>query len=152
LVGNSGLLADAVIAMEGFMNLEPLYDHTRHSEGLRLKPYRCTANKLSIGYGTNIEEISLEEAEWLMQHRMNKAIAEVHKRWPFVEKMTDNRRLAIYDMAYNMGVPTFAEFKNTWAALEAGDYDKAARCAEDSKWYRQVGPRAVKIVSMIRNG
>ncbi len=134
------------------MNLEPLFKETRKSEGLRLTPYRCSAGKLTIGYGTNIEKISLEEAEWLMQHRMNKAIEGVHKEWPFVEKMTDRRRQAIYDMAYNMGLETLDDFVNTFKALEVGDYDGAADRLKLSKWYKQVGPRAEHNVEMIRNG
>ena len=37
-------------------------------EGLRLKPYRCTSNKLTIGVGRNLEDkgISKEEAMRLL--------------------------------------------------------------------------------------
>ena len=32
----------------------------RH-EGLRLKPYKCTAGKVSIGYGRNLEDVGISE-------------------------------------------------------------------------------------------
>jgi lysozyme len=32
-------------------------------EGLRLKPYRCSSNKLTIGIGRNIEDVGITEEE-----------------------------------------------------------------------------------------
>ncbi|WP_142847222.1 glycoside hydrolase family protein [Telmatospirillum sp. J64-1] len=134
------------------MDLEPLRAHIRSAEGYRDKPYRCPAGKLTIGYGTNIEQISREEAEWLLRHRLDQAIAEVHRRWPWAERMSDVRRQALYDMAYNMGVPTLAQFRKMLGAMEAGDYARAAAEALDSLWARQVGQRARRIAQMIREG
>lgn len=131
---------------------ESLLSRIREAEGYRDKPYRCPAGHLTIGYGTNIERIDREEAEWLMTRRLNKAIGEVHSRWPFVQHMTERRRDAVYDMAYNMGVPTLAGFRKMWAALQAGAYNTAADEAKDSRWYNQVGRRAEQIVTMIRGG
>lgn len=131
---------------------EHLLADLRESEGLRLEPYRCPAGKLTIGYGTNIETISREEAEWLLQHRVRQAINEVCERWPWVERLTANRRRALFDMAYNMGVPTLAQFRNMLRALEAGDYDVAAAEALDSRWARQVGARAQRIAMLIEEG
>ncbi len=34
----------------------------RH-EGLRLKPYRCTAGKLTIGYGRNLDDRGISKKE-----------------------------------------------------------------------------------------
>ncbi|MBP5593653.1 MAG: hypothetical protein J6X75_05780, partial [Clostridia bacterium] len=36
---------------------------TKLAEGLRLKPYRCPAGKLTIGYGRNIEDMGISETE-----------------------------------------------------------------------------------------
>ena len=32
-------------------------------EGLRLKPYHCTAGALTIGYGRNLDAVGITEAE-----------------------------------------------------------------------------------------
>ena len=40
-----------------------LTDRVKMHEGLRLKPYRCTSGKLTIGYGRNIEDNGITEAE-----------------------------------------------------------------------------------------
>lgn len=46
-------------------------------EGLRLKPYKCPAGKLTIGYGLNLDGgITKEEAEILLSYR----IIEIRKK------------------------------------------------------------------------
>ena len=40
----------------------------RH-EGLRLKPYKCTAGKLSIGYGRNLDDMGISEVEAMVMLR-----------------------------------------------------------------------------------
>ena len=42
----------------------------KQSEGLRLGIYRCPAGRLTIGYGTNVEYIDQDEAEYLFRHRL----------------------------------------------------------------------------------
>lgn len=131
---------------------EKLLEDLRESEGFRSEPYHCSTGHLTVGYGTNIETVSREEAEWLLQHRVRKVIDEVCNRWPWVAKLDANRRRALFDMAYNMGVPTLAQFKNMLSALEKGDFNRASVEALDSRWARQVGQRAIDIAQLIREG
>ena len=56
------------------------------------------------------------------------------------------------NMAYNLGVPRLLGFERMWAALAAGDYERAADEALDSKWARQVGARAARVAALIREG
>lgn len=59
-----------------------LVERVKAHEGLRLKPYRCTAGKLSIGYGRNLEDrgISEEEARQMLERDLREAVAVV-KLW-----------------------------------------------------------------------
>ena len=62
---------------------------------------------------------------------------------------------AMIDLSYNMGAWYDTEgWRNSKVvkALKAGDFNAAADNLVDSKWYQQVKGRAVKIVSMMRNG
>ena len=54
------------------MNINPVAHLIKKHEGLSLKPYKCTAGKLTIGYGRNIEDkgISQEEAERFLDDRL----------------------------------------------------------------------------------
>jgi lysozyme len=51
-----------------------------------------------------------------------------------------------------MGPSRFRGFIKTNAALLAGDYSRAADEMVDSKWFRQTGRRAKKLVEAMRTG
>lgn len=55
----------------------------------------------------------------------------------------------LINMCFNMGPKGLASFKNTLAAIDAREFTKAARNMEQSRWYRQVGARAVELVKRI---
>ena len=55
-------------------------------------------------------------------------------------------------MLYNLGLPKFLKFKKMIAALEVGDYDRAAEEALDSKWRHDVGDRALRIARDLKHG
>ena len=40
-----------------------LVNQLMRQEGLRLKPYKCTGDKLTIGYGRNLEDRGITESE-----------------------------------------------------------------------------------------
>jgi len=133
-------------------SLMTIIDDLKRDEGLRLKPYKDSEGFLTIGYGTLIEDISEEEAEWLLTHRFDIIMLEAHRQFKWLSGLSGNRREAILNMAYNLGVPRLKQFKNMIAALEDEDYSLAADEALDSKWARQVGSRAVRIAAKLRQG
>lgn len=119
-------------------------------EGLRLKPYRCTENKLTIGVGRNIEErgITATEAMFLLKNDIE-AVEKELSRFAWFTKQDEIRRRVLIDMGF-MGVPRLLGFKKMIQALGADDYEKAAAEMLDSKWSRQVGGRAVRLAAMMR--
>lgn len=121
-------------------------------EGLRLKPYRCTENKLTIGVGRNIEErgITATEAMFLLKNDIE-AVEKELSRFDWFTKQDEIRRRVLIDMGF-MGVPRLLGFKKMIQALGADDYEKAAAEMLDSKWSRQVGGRAVRLAKMMRTG
>ena len=62
------------------------------------------------------------------------------------------RKAVVIDMLFNLGRGRFLQFKNTIAAIRAGDWERAACGMENSAWYGQVRTRAVKLVRMMRTG
>jgi len=58
---------------------DALVERVKVHEGLRLKPYRCTAGKLTIGYGRNLDDrgISEEEARRFLDWDLREANATV---------------------------------------------------------------------------
>lgn len=123
----------------------------RLHEGERLKPYRCTAGKLTIGVGRNLEDrgISAEESAYLLGNDIDDHWRELVKALPWVEQLDEVRQRVLLDMAFNLGIGGLLGFKNTLATIKAGDYQKAAAMMLDSRWAKQVGQRANRLSRMM---
>ncbi|OGO93545.1 MAG: hypothetical protein A3F10_05840 [Coxiella sp. RIFCSPHIGHO2_12_FULL_42_15] len=112
-------------------------------EGLRLKPYRDTMGKLTIGVGRNLDDvgISYDEALQLLDNDINNVIQQLNTL-PTFAKLNSARQMALANMTFNLGFHGILKFKNLWAALETGNYVEAAKEVLNSKWAGQVGHRA----------
>ena len=127
----------------------------KEHEGLRLKPYRDTIGKLTIGYGRNLEDIglSLEEAEALLRNDLSRCEAELREvLGETYEALSPVRKAVLLDMIYNLGKSRFLGFKRMIAALKAGDFSRAAEEMLDSRWAAQVGRRAQFLAEKMREG
>ena len=136
------------------MNKKKLIKELKRDEGIRLHPYRCSANKLTIGVGRNIEErgITEDESEYLLNNDLTICIEEVESVFTWYYYITDNRKRAIINMVFNLGLTKLLKFKNFIAAMEAKDYVTAGKEMLDSRWAKQVGNRADRLEQMIVNG
>jgi len=128
----------------------------KQHEGLRLKAYQDTVGVWTIGYGTNLQELEITPmlAEDLLQRGLDTAIndAETWAGEDTWDALSATRKAVLIDMAYNMGLPTLMQFKNTRRHLQAGEYDDVAEHMLDSKWARQVGQRAQTLAQQMREG
>jgi lysozyme len=137
-----------------------LIDHSRLvrqlrlHEGERLKPYRCTAGKLTIGVGRNLEDrgITAQESAYLLSNDITSTQAALLKALPWAGNLDDVRQRVLIDMAFNMGLGTLLTFKRTLAAVQAGQYQQAAVMMLDSRWAGQVGQRAKRLSQMMATG
>jgi len=123
-------------------------------EGLRLKPYRCTAGKLTIGYGRNLDDrgISLAEAEHLFENDIREATEQAKTLVSNFTQLSENRQAVLIDMVFNMGIEGMRKWKNTLAAIERGDFKIVAYNMRQSLWYRQVPRRAEELIKMMEDG
>ena len=133
---------------------EAMIRQLRLHEGERLKPYRCTAGKLTIGVGRNLEDrgITREEAAYLLANDIAAEERELLRALPWVAKLDDVRQRVLLDMAFNLGVVGLLSFKRTLGVIEAGRYELAAAMMLDSKWAGQVGQRAERLSRMMATG
>ncbi len=136
------------------VNLDRMRDQLVHHEGLRLKPYRYSAGKLTIGVGRNIEDVGIteEEAMTLLSNDISRVIKELERRVPAFANLNEVRRRVLIDMGFNLGIGRLIKFRRMLAALEAGDYAQAAVEMLDSRWARQVGNRAIRLKNMMETG
>lgn len=123
----------------------------RH-EGLRLKPYRCIAGKLTIGIGRNLDDkgITEEEAMYLLTNDIEQCEFQLNKELPFFKTLDMARQDVLLNMCFNLGIKGLLGFKNTLAMIEVGNYEAAADNMLNSKWAYQVGDRAKELADIIR--
>lgn len=133
--------------------LSELTADLKRDEGLRLKPYRDTVGKLTIGIGRNLDDVGISEAEaeYLLQQDIDRTMAEMDRLMPWWRGLDDTRKRVLINMGFNLGVPGLIKFKNTLAAVKGGRYADAARGMLASKWARQVGDRALRLAELMRS-
>lgn len=129
----------------------PLEQMIADDEGYRCHLYRCSAGKITIGYGYNLEAgMPEDEAMVLTRYRLSKLEAALIRRLPWFGKLDDRRKAALINMAYQMGIDGLLKFSRMLAACAAGDWDEAHAQAMDSKWATVDCPkRAARVAGML---
>ena len=134
--------------------MSDIYSDLRRGEGLRVKPYKCTAGKVTIGYGRNLDDVGISkaEAEAMLRADVTDVVAEITRKLDWFGDLSPQRQRALINMGFNLGVPRLMRFQKMLRALQGGDFERAADEALDSRWAKQVGARALRIAEMIREG
>jgi len=140
----------------------------RH-EGLRLRPYRCTAGKLTIGIGRNLDDCGITQSEaYVMlindimncEKQLQAKIPDIYNGLDEVRKsvllnmcisIPQSRFASLREPCY-LGINGLLGFKNTLEFTKAGDWERAANNMLVSKWAKQVGLRAIELSEMMRKG
>ena len=119
---------------------EALKKQLIHHEGLRLHPYRCTAGKLTIGVGRNIEDngITRDEAMYMLENDIQQCFADLAELFPDFQKFSSARQYALVDLRFNLGPNRFRSFRRMIAAIREQDWEEAAIELKDSLWWNQV--------------
>ena len=134
--------------------LSDLTAELRTEEGFRAKPYRDQYNNLTIGYGRNLDDHGISEAEAgvMLANDIAAAVAGCRSAFDWFDGLSAGRKQALADLCFNMGLPRLQGFRQMLAAFAAGDFDRAASELEDSLWFHQVGTRGPRLVALIREG
>ena len=137
---------------------EALVRELTRDEGLRLKPYRCTAGKLTIGVGRNLDDVGLlpSEPEILLRNDIERTAEELDVHVPWWRGLDPVRQRALLNWAFNVGVVQhngkLLTFKNSLELIRTQRWLDAAQHMMASKWAKQVGPRAERLALMMRDG
>ena len=149
--------------------LERIKEQLLRHEGLRLKPYRCTAGKLTIGIGRNLDDcgISQTEAYVLLENDIQNCEKQLLDEIPEIYNPLDEvRKSVLLNMCISIPQSRFASlrepcylgingllgFKNTLVFVKAGDWERAANNMLVSRWAKQVGRRAIELSELMRKG
>ena len=155
-------------------NREALIDQLILHEGMKLQVYKDHLGIDTIGVGRNLEDRGITDGELSFMNMLKaevyeQGITETHARFllsndiDIVEKelvashpctagLDDVRCRVLLDMAINLGMPRLNKFKNMWKAVHDRDFSLAAVEMLDSRWASQVGQRAVRLSTAMRDG
>ena len=130
---------------------DKLTEQLKKHEGLRLYPYRCTAGKLTIGVGRNLDDkgISEEEANELLQDDIYDVEIQLDEQLPWWRSKPENVQLVLCDMCFNLGISGLLTFDKFLHALRLGFIETAQMEMMDSLWAIQVGTRANDLREML---
>ena len=136
------------------LNKQLMKDELIRDEGLKLKPYRCTAGKITIGVGRNLDDVGISagEAMALLDHDIERVIIQLNYHFPWWSELSDARQRVLLNMAFNLGIEGLIKFRNTLALIQDGKYRDAAKAMLDSRWATQVGNRARRLAKMMEEG
>jgi len=135
------------------MDYRKVKEMIKGNEGLRLKPYKCPAGKITIGYGRNLEDkgITVDEADNMLFHDVCEVLADL--RCIFQEKVfsdfSEPRQHALIDMRYQLGFGGFRSFKKMIQAIQDDNWPEAIKQVKNSRYYTQVTNRANRVCDMM---
>ncbi|MCB0344596.1 MAG: glycoside hydrolase family protein [Bdellovibrionales bacterium] len=136
-------------------------------EGRRNDVYADSVGVATIGVGHNLEQCAT--ADEIARLRSSGATEEQIERWltedianaereldrvfgseQWYQNLSDNRRVVLVDMCFNLGLTRLRKFERMFGALRSGDFEAAAVEMLDSHWANQVGERAIRLSEMMR--
>ena len=139
------------------MSNDKLIEMLKIHEGVETHAYKCSASKITIGVGRNIDPeggIGLQEDEidYLLQNDIDRIITELDFEYGWFSELNEARQDAMVDISFNLGQTRLRKFQKALTAMAKSDWDTAADEFMDSKWAKQVGNRAKELTGMIRTG
>jgi lysozyme len=126
----------------------------RIDEGVRQKVYKDSLGIESIGVGRNLRDkgLSMQEVDYLLENDLTDAERDARSLVVAFDKLSDERKAVLLNMALNLGRSRLASFKRLLEAVNAGAWEQAAAEMLDSLWASQVGERAQRLAKKMREG
>lgn len=134
------------------------FKHTLEvDEGRVPYAYQDSEGYWTIGVGFLIDKrlgggLRDDEINYILNNRVGEALATAQRLVKNFDSLTDNRKVVILSLAYNLGYTKLAKFVNTLKAINEGRWEDAANGLYNSLWYVQVKDRGKRLVEMMRKG
>ena len=138
-------------------------------EGVSLQCYNCSRGYPTIGVGRNLKTNPLTKDElivcgdymhgitknaafYLLRNDIDRVTKECEKKIPIWDRLDDERKYALLDMVFQMGIGGVLNFKKMLAAMGVGNWKEAAVQCLDSEYAKQTPARAKRIARTIEKG
>ena len=98
--------------------------------------------------GTSVAEDRVAEA---FDEDIKSVLRDCNILYPDFDDLPEEAQQIIANMMFNLGRPRLSKFAGMKRGVDARDWDVAADEMVDSRWYRQVGARAERLVNRMRD-
>ena len=144
------------------MDVEKLREQLKIDEGCVYEIYNDHLGYPTFGIGHLVRESHPENASPLgtedSEDRVIEAfdadveivLSDCSTLYPDFEDLPEEAQQIIANMMFNLGRPRLSKFVGMKRGVDAKDWDSAADEMVDSRWYRQVGARAERLVNRMR--
>ena len=139
--------------------IDNIIDQLKRDEGFRSYIYTDMVGKRTIGYGHNLDakplpytDVSEQLATTILNNDVNDITNTLVHLLPWTDTVHDEHFGVLQNMAFNMGVEGLVGFHHMLTFMHDGDYANAALAMTQSKWYNEVGNRAVRLVKQMETG
>ena len=144
------------------MNVEKLREQLKIDEGCVYEIYNDHLGYATFGIGHLVTESDPENGQAVgtpvSEDRVTSAfdsdietvLSDCNKLYPDFEDLPEEAQQIIANMMFNLGQPRLSKFVGMKRGVDEKDWNSAADEMVDSRWYRQVGARAERLVNRMR--
>ena len=144
------------------MNVEKLREQLKIDEGCVYEIYNDHLGYPTFGIGHLVRESAPECGSPLgtavSEGRVIEAfdadieivLSDCNTLYPDFEDLPEEAQQIIANMMFNLGRPRLSKFVGMKRGVDVKDWNSAADEMVDSRWYRQVGARAERLVNRMR--
>ena len=144
------------------MDVEKLREQLKIDEGCVYEIYNDHLGYPTFGIGHLVRESDPENGSPLgtevSEDRVNEAfdadveivLSDCNTLYPDFDDLPEEAQQIIANMMFNLGRPRLSKFVGMKRGVDAKDWNGAADEMVDSRWYRQVGARADRLVNRMR--
>ena len=144
------------------MNVEQLREQLKIDEGCVYEIYNDHLGYPTFGIGHLVREsdpengspvgtkVSEDRVADAFDDDIEIVLSDCNILYPDFEDLPEEAQQIIANMMFNLGRPRLSKFRGMKAGVDAKDWNAAADEMVDSRWYRQVGARAERLVNRMR--
>ena len=144
------------------MNTDKLRDQLKIDEGCIYEIYNDHLGFATFGIGHLVRESDPESGSPIgtkvgedrvaeaFDSDIESVLRDCNKLYSDFHYLPEEAQQIIANMMFNLGRPRLSKFAGMKRGVDARDWDAAADEMVDSRWYRQVGARAKRLVNRMR--
>jgi lysozyme len=141
--------------------INKLKDQLKIDEGVKYEIYEDHLGYATFGIGHLITDkdpeygwpvgtkVSEDRVNKVFKTDVQKFVSETQKVFPDLINKPDNIQVVLVNMCFNLGAPRLSKFKKFITAINDEQWIEAAVEMMDSRWARQVGPRAERLKQIV---